>query len=82
MPTSKTYVILTAAQALGIDFSKVLESSPSTLRWSNENSHTFVKFEGETPDFLEGKTAYTQAEILDILNDPEGIWVKEEEEQP
>ena len=55
MPTSRTYVILTAAQALGIDFSQVLENSPSTLRWSSDNSHTFVKFEtGETPDFLRG----------------------------
>lgn len=78
MPATRTYVILTAAQALGIDFSQVLETSSSTLRWSSDNSHTFVKFEGETPDFLEGKTAYTQTEILEILNDPEGIWVEEE----
>jgi hypothetical protein len=78
MPTSKTYVILTAAQALGIDFSKVLETASRTLRWNNDNTQTFVKFTGETPDFLEGKTAYDQAEILEILNDPEGNWVEEE----
>jgi hypothetical protein len=28
---------------------------------------TFVKFEGDTPSFLEGKTANTHSEMLEIL---------------
>ena len=75
----RTYVILTAPQALNINFDDVLENGPSTLRWNNENSQTIVKFEGSTPAWLEGKTAYTNAEILEILNDPANGWQPDEE---
>ena len=63
----KKYVILTASEVSSVDFSKVLETSADTLRYSNDNSKTFVKFRGGTPDFLDGKTQYTQEEILRIV---------------
>ena len=68
---SKTYVILDASDASSIDFDQVFETSADTLRYSVDGSQTFVKFEGTTPDFLDGKTQYTHSEILTILAGPE-----------
>ena len=70
----RNYVILTAAEAAVIDFDEVMETSHDTLRWNNDSTKTFVKFEGSTPSELVGKTTYTQDEILVTLNDPEGEW--------
>ena len=64
---SKTYVIIDADEVSDVDFSQVFETSAQTLRFSLDESQTFVKFEGETPDFLAGKTQYTHSEILAIL---------------
>jgi len=73
----RQYVILNATEANAIDFSEVLETSFETLRWNNPDQEvrkTFVKYEGDTPAWLVGKTAYTKAEMLTILNNPEGEW--------
>ena len=68
--TNRKYVIITAAEvdSLPIDFSQVIESSSSTLRYSLDNSKTFVKYSGSQPSFLSGKTEYTHSEILAELN--------------
>ena len=76
---SRTYVILTAEEANSINFDLVLETSQSTLRWNNDKTQTFVKYEGDTPSFLSGKTGYRHSEILSILNDPSGGWYTEED---
>ena len=57
------YVILTSSEVSSIDFSKVLEDSTNTLRYNNDNTKTFVKFNGETPSFLDGKTTLNKAEM-------------------
>ena len=67
----RTYVIIDAADVPQVDFSEVLETSEDTLRWSVDESQTFVKFEGATPDFLDGKTQYNHAEILAALDVPD-----------
>ena len=59
----RKYVIITASEVSSVDFSKVLETSASTLRYNNDNSKTFVKYEGDQPSFLNGKTEYTHVEI-------------------
>ena len=66
---SRTYVILDAADVDSVDFSEVHETSEDTLRWSVDESQTFVKFpkDSATPSFLDGKTQYTYAEIMPIL---------------
>mgnify|MGYP003120806124 CR=1 FL=1 len=66
----RTYIIIDASDVSSVDFSQVLETSSSTLRYNTERDKTFVKFPSEnaTPSFLEGKTAYTHSEILTILN--------------
>ena len=71
---NRTYIILTAEEADGIVFADVMETSADTLRWSTDNSKTFVKFSGTTPSWLAGKTAYNHTEILAILNDEDGEW--------
>lgn len=68
---SKKYVILDAVDVPSIDFSQVMETSADTLRYSVDGSQTFVKFDGATPSFLDGKTQYTHSEILTILAGPE-----------
>jgi hypothetical protein len=68
---SKKYVILDAVDVPSIDFSQVMETSVDTLRYSLDGSQTFVKFDGATPSFLDGKTQYTHSEILTILAGPE-----------
>jgi len=50
----RTYVVIPAATVESVDFEKVMETSESTLRWSVDGTQTFVKYEGATPDFLEG----------------------------
>ena len=63
----KKYVIINASEVSSIDFSKVLETSADTLRYSLDGSKTFVKFEGDTPSFLDGKRQYDHSEIIPIL---------------
>jgi len=74
---SRQYVILNADEVSTVNFDQVLETSADTLRFSLDGSKTFVKFEGDTPSFLEGKTANTHSEMLTILageewTDPDG----------
>jgi hypothetical protein len=64
---SKKYVIINADDVPYINFQQVQETSAQTLRHSLDGSKTFVKFEGSTPSFLEGKTQYDHSEILTIL---------------
>ena len=70
------YVFLTASEASSIDFSKVLQSSASTLRYNNDNTKTFVKYKGDKPSFLDGKTELTREETLLELKKAE--WQLEE----
>ena len=68
---SRTYVILNADEVVDINFSEVIEDSAATLRFSLDGDKTFVKFEGDTPDFLVGKTTNTHSEMLAILQTEE-----------
>ena len=65
---SKTYCIINSSDVSSIDFDQVFETSASTLRYSIDDSQTIVKFEGDTPSFLDGKTQYSHSEMLTILS--------------
>ena len=67
----RKYVIINAGEVSSVDFSQVLETSSDTLRYSLDESKTFVKFDGDTPAFLSGKTTYTHDEIISTLATPE-----------
>ena len=64
---SRNYVIIDASEVSSVDFDEVLETSADTLRYNIAGTQTFVKFEGDTPSFIEGKTANTHSEMLAIL---------------
>ena len=64
---NRKYVIINASEVGSVDFSQVNETSASTLRYSLDDSKTFVKFDGDTPNFLDGKTSYTHSQIRTIL---------------
>ena len=65
---NRKYVIINTSEVGTVDFSQVHETSASTLRYSLDDSQTFVKFEGSTPSFLSGKTQYNHSQIRTILN--------------
>ena len=68
MAYQRKYVIINASEVGSVDFSQVHETSASTLRYSVDNSKTFVKFDGNTPSFLSGKTQYNHSQMYTILD--------------
>ena len=68
---NRKYVIIDASEVSSVNFSEVMETSADTLRYSVDGTQTLVKFVGDTPSFLDGKTQYTHSEILNILNGSE-----------
>jgi len=65
---NRKYVIINASEVGTVDFSQVHETSADTLRYSLDDSQTFVKFDGDTPSFLDGKTQYNHSQICTILD--------------
>ena len=70
---NKRYIIITKDEVANVDFSQVDETSADTLRYNSDGTKTFVKFDGTTPSFLNGKTQYTYDEIKTELNKSEWI---------
>lgn len=73
---SISYCIIDASEVSSVDFDQVAETSADTLRYSVDGTKTFVKYEGEQPSFLSGKTEYTHSEILAVLSGEE--WTSDE----
>ena len=67
----KTYCIINSTDVSSIDFDQVFETSAETLRYSLDDSQTFVKYEGVKPKFLYGKDTYTHSQMLAILSGEE-----------
>ena len=63
-----TYVILNKSEIIDeestIDFLQLLNRNAGMLRYSLDDSKAVVKYNGDQPSFLNGKTTYTHAEIL------------------
>ena len=72
MLENRKYVIINSSDVSSINFDEVMETGEE-LRYNNAGTKTFVKFEGDTPEFLSGKTQYTYSEILTELNKSEWI---------
>ena len=62
-----TYVIIDTTEITDensvIDFSKLMNRNSAMLRYSTDGSKALVKYNGEQPSFLSGKTTYTHDEI-------------------
>jgi len=83
MYEQRNFAIFSTTEIDKIDFSQVLETSADTLRKSVDETKTFVKWDGEQPEFVSTLTTleglYTYTEILDILSTPEWSAPMEEE---
>ena len=75
MYEQRNFAIFSLTEIDKIDFTQVLETSADTLRVSTDGSKSFVKWDGEAPEFVSELTTlegpYTYSEILDILSDEE-----------
>ena len=74
------YAILNTSDIGTVDFSKVKQADANSVRKTLDGSKFIVKFEGDTPDFLDGVTLYTNQEIIEILCDVDNGWQLEEED--
>ena len=75
MYENRSFAIFSTTEIDQVDFSLVCETSVDTLRKSVDESKTFVKWDGEQPDFVSTLTTlegpYTYTEILEILSGAE-----------
>ena len=83
MYENRSFAIFSTTEIDQVDFSLVCETSADTLRKSVDETKTFVKWNGEQPEFVSELTTlegpYTHAEILEILSTPEWSAPMEEE---
>lgn len=72
-----SYITFSMSEINSIVFTEIEETLPSTLRLSVDGSKGFVKWNGDTPDFintLETKSPiYTHDEMLDVLKTQEWL---------
>jgi len=75
MYETRQFAIFSTTEIDKVDFSLVKETSADTLRKSVDESKTFVKWDGEQPEFISTLTTlegtYTYTEILEILSGAE-----------
>ncbi len=71
MYENRSYLIFPVEELSKVDFSLVGETSVDTVRKSVNGTKTFVKWDGEMPEFaadlVDAEGPYTHAEILAIL---------------
>ena len=74
------YLIIPASRVPEVRFGQVKETGPAYVRYNNDNSKTFIKWEGDTPDCVTDITGsgtfwgpYERDEFVDILKTEE--WV-------
>jgi hypothetical protein len=70
---NRKYCIINTEEidSLPVDFSQVLETGRDTLRYSVDETKTFVKYDGEQPSFLNGKTEYSYTDFKTLLKTSE-----------
>ncbi len=74
------YAILNTSDINTVDFSKVKQTDVNSVRKTLDGSKFVVKFEGDTPDFLDGVTLYTNQEMIEIFWNIDNGWQLIEEE--
>lgn len=82
MHDERSYVIFNVSELNLINFDEVLETSIDTVRYSVDETKTFVKYEGDMPPSVQSLTTkegpYTYEEIFAILTTTE--WTVEHTE--
>ena len=74
------YAIFNTSDINTVDFSKVKQTDANSVRKTLDGSKFVVKFEGDTPDFLDGVTLYTNQEMIEIFWNIDNGWQLIEEE--
>ena len=74
------YAILNTSDINTVDFSKVKQVDANSVRKTLDGSKFMVKFEGDTPNFLDGVTLYTNQEMIEIFWNIDNGWQLIEEE--
>lgn len=71
----RQYIIFNVGELSLVNFDEVLETSIDTIRKSIDQTKTFIKWDGVTPNFINNLTTkegpYTYDEISQILQSPE-----------
>jgi hypothetical protein len=82
MYETRNFAIFSLTEIEKIDFTQVLETSAETLRVSTDGTKSFIKWDGEPPEFVETletlEGLYTYSEMLEILSGEE--WVSDLED--
>lgn len=72
---NRKYLIIPTTLTGSIDFNQVCETSSETLRKSVDETKTFIKWDNDTPDFVNSlqntEGPYTHEEIIQILQSEE-----------
>lgn len=63
----RKYTIANSSEIPNFNFSELVDIDGNHSRKSVDGSKVLARFEGSTPNFLEGKTQYDHSEILIIL---------------
>lgn len=71
MYENRKYVIIEASEVSSVDFNLVMQTSADTLRYNLAGTQALLKFNGDTPSFLEGNTQYSHSEIMEVLQGEE-----------
>lgn len=82
----REFMIFNVSELNAIDFTQVEETSVYTVRKSVDQTKTFVKWDGATPDCVNNLTTkegpYTYEEMLTILTTPEWTEIKPNADVP
>ena len=76
------YSIIDKSDVDNMIWEDLVTTSKDTLRWNTDQTKAIVKFEGDTPNFLDGNTEYTLEEVLAIINDVNNNWIYENPDDP
>ena len=63
----RKYVIANTSEASSFNYSQLVDINEAYSRKSLDGSLILVRYEGDQPSFLSGKTEYTHSEILTVL---------------
>ena len=74
------YAILNTSDINTVDFSKVKQTDANSVRKTLDGSKFMVKFEVDTPDFLNGVKLYTNQEMIEIFWNIDNGWQLIEQE--
>ncbi len=64
----RKYIICNTTEVSSFDWSKLVDIDETYSKKSLDGSKTLIRFEGNTPSFLEGKTQHTIHEIHPIIH--------------